>query len=245
MADFLEAERHRFSHEYDEALPLFAKAQLKAKNDGDRYREERIIRPYLESILRSRRPNHHKAKELADRAVRLSRTFFSLSMRTRVYLRLWIASAPTEAESRRESYLDVLSELQRQTGAYSFYAQAKAEEEEALGQYPDAIEWMKEAVDASNRFDTRLRLWSLKTRSNDKKTITGLIGEIEEFVSLPGNRVEIESFALTIAERYARALRELGELKQFKIDRLSLPLTSREVRQVYLRAKDGSPMQWE
>lgn len=245
MADFLEAEQHRFAHEYDAAIPLFAKAQAKARGDGDRYREERIIRPYLESILRSRRPNLQRAKELADRAVRLSRTFFSLSMRVRVYLHLWINSSQGEAEKRREEYLEVLRDLEQQTGAYSFFAQAKAEEEEAFGEYGDAIEWMKEAVEASNRFDTRLRLWRLKTRSNDRKIISGLIDEIEEFVAFPGNRIEVESYAFSIADRYARALRELGELKQFRIDRLALPLSSREVRQVYLSARNPATKDWE
>ncbi|NTJ36300.1 hypothetical protein G6K86_32370 [Agrobacterium rhizogenes] len=120
MASFLEGEKLRHEGQFDESLVHFEKAQKSAKINKERYREERIIRPYLDSILRSRWPNLPKAKELADRSIQLNRTFFSLAMRTRVYLQIW--QKAHSDPGAKAAYDRVLSELERQPGAASFYA---------------------------------------------------------------------------------------------------------------------------
>jgi len=244
MADFLEGERLRYDHKYDEAIKFFAKAQAAAKQNKERYREERILRPYLESILRCRSPNLAKAKELADRNVRLNRTFFSLSIRVRVYLNLWLAVPPTGQEEAKSAYMEVLQELERQPGAFSFYAQARAEEAEAFGEFEEAIDWARQAVEVSARFDVRLKLWGIQLRSNLVSERRSLIREIEEFCSDPANRVEIGSYARPIAERYAKALKVNGDLKQFRIGQLGLPLSSGEIRSAFLSANERFQSNW-
>lgn len=242
MANFLEGEKLRIETRFDDALPYFSRAQEAAKANKERYREERILRPYLDSILNSRRPNLQKAKELADRSVQLNKTFFSLYMRTRVYLRLWQQS-PTDAQAEA-AYIGVLTELQRQPGAASFYAQARAEEYEVFGDYERAIAWMKEALDASPRFDLRLRLWGTQMRSNDKAELDQVISDIERVCADPASRSETSSFALPIAERYARALKAAGLLKQFKISQLGLPLSQSEVRRAFLKVNERFQADW-
>ncbi|WP_156360294.1 tetratricopeptide repeat protein [Sphingomonas sp. Leaf226] len=243
MASFLEGENLRTESRFDDALPYFSKAQEAAKRNKERYREERIIRPYLDSILKSRYPNLRKAKELADRSVQLNKTFFSLAMRARVYLRLWQqAVSDLQAE---EAYRGVLTELERQPGAASFYAQARAEEYEVFGEFDPAIEWMKDALDISPRFDLRLRLWGLQLRSSDKAEIDQVILDIERVCADPASRSDTSSFALPIAERYAKALKAAGLLKQFKISQLGLPLSQAEVRRAFLKVNERLQGDWE
>lgn len=244
MADFLEGERLRYDHQYDDAIKYFAKAQATAKANRERYREERILRPYLESILRTRHPNLKKAKELADRNVSLNRTFFSLAIRVRVYLNLWVNAAPADREDAKVAYLSVLKELEKQPGAFTFYAQARAEEAEAFGEFEEAIDWMRQAVDASPRFELRLSLWGIFLRSNERDQRIILIKEIEDFCADPSNRADLASFAMPIADRYARALKANGELKQFRISQLGLPLASGDVRAAFLRANDRFYQPW-
>ncbi|KQM96362.1 hypothetical protein ASE77_18695 [Sphingomonas sp. Leaf226] len=138
-----------------------------------------------------------------------------------------------------------MTELERQPGAASFYAQARAEEYEVFGEFDPAIEWMKDALDISPRFDLRLRLWGLQLRSSDKAEIDQVILDIERVCADPASRSDTSSFALPIAERYAKALKAAGLLKQFKISQLGLPLSQAEVRRAFLKVNERLQGDWE
>lgn len=87
-------------------------------------------------------------------------------------------------------------------------------------------------------------MWGTQLRSNEQAEITKVIEEIEATCSDKVVRSETNSFATAIAERYARALRSLGLLKQFKISSLGLPLSQAEVRRIFLKVNERNQGDW-
>ncbi len=233
IANFLEAERRRINHDYNGALPFYRRAQQDAEANREKDREERIIRPYIDSILRSRHPDHQLAKRLADRGVVLKKTVYSLWARARVYLHIWYHSGLDEESSEAKQYFEVLEKLESDPGGRSFHAQVRSEEAELWGQWDEAIDWMQEAFDYSQRFDDRLKLWGVKYRSSDKNIRMELIGEIEAFCGAKSNRAFVVNYAVSIGRRYAQALKANGELRLFRLAQLGLPLKQPEVRRIF------------
>lgn len=234
MADFLEAEKLSADGKHREAIPFYRKAQQHAQQAGDGYREERILRPYIDAILSTWNPNLDLAKELADRNVVIRRTLFSLWMRARVYLKIFEKSDRSSVGVNREAYHRVLKELENDTGGYGFYCRVRSEEAELWEEYDEAIEWAEAAYEHDQRFDLKLRLWGVKFRSSDLEIRKGLAREIEEFCRDRSNRTTVRNFSKAIVRRYAQALGALGELKQFRLVNLRTPLKLPEVRKIFL-----------
>lgn len=241
IANYLEGEQRRVEHNYAEALPFYHLAQEDAKKNKDKEREEKIIRPYVDCILHTKKPNIVLAKTLVDRAVSAKRTVYALWIRARVYLHAWKQADGDETSKEALEYFDVLDQLESDPGGESFFAQVRSEEEELRGDWADAIGWMEEAAELSKRFDDRLKVWGVRIRSGEKKFIEPLIKEIEDFCADPMNRSQFQYFGPRIARRYAQALKATGELQQFRIGNLGLPLNPGRVRNVYLTTRK----EWE
>ena len=236
LADYIQGERCKLNKKYEEAISYYGKAQKYASDpkNQESTREERILRPYLECILLSRYPNYIVAKQLSDRNVRLNKTVFSLSLRARVYLHIWYHASKPEIDKAKHDYDEACKVLHDHPGGISFYYQTKSEEAEFWEDFPEAIEWAKQAYDANPRFDLRLRLWGVQYRAEDPNQRKDLIAEIEKFCADRSNRAEASSYGHPIMERYARALKANGELQQFRLSQLGLPLKAVDVRNIFL-----------
>lgn len=225
VAHFIRGFQAEFQRDFPAAVEHYEKAR-KADEDVKQTNREGITIRYLVScLLRMHKPNYDRAIKLADRAARLNSSAFVLMMRARAYLHRHFRGAYRDQQQLDDWWHDyeaALKRLEQDAGAKDFYFQVRAEEAMMDPQQGavEAINWMREAVARSDRFDHRLRLWQYMARSGETTDRLAMMREIEQFVQKPGKMTMSQRERHKMIDFYAQALGMSGSFKKFQLDQI-------------------------
>ncbi|MCB2065947.1 MAG: hypothetical protein KDE15_04815 [Erythrobacter sp.] len=215
-----------------------------AKKKGDRDREEKVLTPYLNCILKSPRPNIALAKQLADRAVSIKKSKWSLWRQAETYLMRWNHFTGDDDEEVKLDYFDVMDELERYPGGKPFYNQIMAQECEINDDWDAAVAYMDQA-NPDNGLGVTLKKWGLMLRSQRGDLIDRAVSEIQNLCASKARQQAKRVFSEAIADLYAKALSNKGQLQKFKLKHLGLPLTEAKLEEIYLNARNSGGRSWE
>ena len=146
-------------------------------------------------------------------------------MRARAYLHRHFKSESADAKQVDDWWYDyeaALKRLEDYPGAGDFYFQVRAEEAMMDPEQgaTEAINWMRQAVARSDRFDHRLRLWQYMARSGETTDRLAMMREIEQFAQAPGKMTMSQRERHKMIDFYAQALGMGGSFKKFQLDQL-------------------------
>jgi len=225
LAHFIRGFLAEFQNDYALAVEHYERARKADEDLKQTYREGITIRYLVACLLKMPRPNYERAIKLADRAARLNSSAFVLMMRARAYLHRHFKADATDQQQLDEwldEYDDALKRLHDDPGANDFYFQVRAEEAmlDSSQGTARAITWMRQAVEKSERFDHRLRLWQYMARSGETTERLAMMREIESFAQTQGNASLSQRERRKMIDFYAQALGMSGTFKKFELDRV-------------------------
>lgn len=245
IAYFLQGEWQRVvERKWFEAIGFFHKAWQHAHDNNDKEREEKVLAPYINCILKTPKPDLVQAKKLADRAVFVNKKKWSLWRQAEVYLMRWYHYTGPDVREIELDYYDVMDELQVYPGGKPFFHQVYARELELKQEWDDAVDNMVLA-NPDKKLGIDLKRWGLMVRSQRKDLVEKVIAEIKELCETKARQQAKTIYATGIADIYAKALNTIKELKKFKITNLGLPLSDAKVTEIYTNARRGDAADWE
>jgi len=198
-------------HHYSDAL----------RSTGTREREARVLRPLINCILRTPKPNYDRAEELAYRAVEINRTNFSLFNLAKVLIHRTYRDPYLNEEGKDavwSRYEAALESLKSHAGSASSYAEIRAEEAQLVEDWKDAIEWMGQAIAADSRIENRLRRWKIMIRSKVPEYCRLAVEEIERHFTDPSVRADVAIFRVPMLEAMAMGQKVLGNTGNYRVD---------------------------
>ena len=225
VAHFIRGYHAEFQKDFSAAVEHYEKARRADEEVKQTKREGITLRYLVSCLLRMNNPNYDRAIKLADRAARLNSSAFVHMMRARAYLHRHFKGAYRDQQQLDDwwhGYEDALAELQGYPGANDFYFQVRAEEamlDPNLGP-AEAINWMRKAVNHSDRIDHRLRLWQYMARSGETTERMALIREIERFASAAVHTSMSQRERRKMIDFYAQALGMSGTFRKFQLDQV-------------------------
>jgi tetratricopeptide (TPR) repeat protein len=223
VAYFIRGFRSELKREYGDAIDHYEKSRKADEDLKQTYREAITIRYLVSCILRTNQPNFDRATRLVDRAVKLNSTAFVLMIRARTYLQRHFKGNFNNQQQLDDSwydYEDALKDLETYPGAADFYFQVRAEEAMLDGKPDDAIDWMRQALGKSGRFDHQLRLWQYMARSAKTQNRVAMMKDIEGIANTSaGPSVSVRERQKMI-DFYAKALSANGPFGKFQLDQV-------------------------
>lgn len=215
LVEYLDAFEYELDRRYFEAMAHYEKALLVAKGQGSavREREARILRPLINCILRTPRPNFARAEELAARAVEISRSVFSLHNHARVLLNRSYRDVYLDGPGKDAAwgrYLDALEAVERWPYSGSVFAELRAEEDQFTGDWDSAVAWMDEAIKIDPRFENRLRRWKIMVRSKRVSLAESVLQELDDYFLDSTNKADLAIFKVPVVELFAMAQKIAG-----------------------------------
>ncbi|PTW62353.1 hypothetical protein C8N35_101395 [Breoghania corrubedonensis] len=213
IAAFLRADLLEYKRQFPEAIQKYEEA-LRLNSGKDR-RREFIYRPLIRCILKSNNPDFERAARIAKDYVDLKRTVFSLFSLARVYLE-WKYLGP---KAKREVptniddlYRDALCNLEDHTGAGAAPFELYAEEAKFSGDFDSALDHMNQAVRmAPDRFQLRDARWRLMVETGRNDLSAMVVEELNNARNNQAYDAIWPSYIGSLAETYARALRQSGK----------------------------------
>jgi len=225
VAEFIRGFRLELAGDVRRAISHYENSRKLDEKLGQSVREGLTIRYLVGCMLRLNAPDFSQAIRLADRAAKINSTAFVLMMRARTYLHRHFRGEPTSSGQIDDwwyDYEDALADLEAHPGVKDFYFQVRAEEAMLdAGQGAQvAIDWMRQALRVSGRFDHRLRLWQYMCRSGETTERIKMMNEIEEFVSTSSSNSITGRERKKMIDFYAEALAMNGPFRKFQLDQV-------------------------
>lgn len=226
VAHFIRGYRAEFDSDFRSAVDHYEKARKADEDLKQTVREGLTIRYLVSCLLRKNNPDFERATRLADRAVLLNSTAFVKMMRARTYLHQHFKGSFNNDQQIDESwhnYVDALNDLQGDIKFEDFYFQVRAEEAmfDLNRQGPrDAINWMRQAVEKSGRFDHKLRLWQYMARSGETEDRLAMMKDIEAAANAPTGNSMSKRERSKMINFYAQALGASGPFRKFQLDQI-------------------------
>lgn len=207
------------------ALVHYEKARKADQSLKQTKREGVTIRYMVGCMLKIPNPNYDRAIQLADEAAKLNTRAFVLMMRARAYLHRHFKAHFRDQQQLDDwwrDYASALDKLEHYPGAADFYFQVRAEEamldpEQGAA---EAIGWMRRAVEKSDRFDHRLRLWQYMARSGETAQRLAMMREVEGFAQTAFGTAMSQRERRKMIDFYAQALGVSGTFRKFQLDQL-------------------------